>query len=138
MPFIVAVSKSDVQDPDGPDDPVMANYEVHKASSESPRSLKWCISLVLRSVIGIKNGEYQAATVPALKHHATGIPSKPLHLLGIERGINLYWAVPSTVVLLIGHCTLSCSVNVADQQVHHRLKINLLSAHAADFVESNR
>lgn len=62
MPFKVVASKSDVQTPDGPVDPVVDNYEVHKASSESPRSLKLCIALVLNSVIGNRNSESTPAS----------------------------------------------------------------------------
>lgn len=62
LPFVVLASKSGaVQAPNGPRDPVLERYEIHRATPESPRSQKMCIALVLRSVINHKhdkNGEF--------------------------------------------------------------------------------
>ncbi|KAF9883792.1 hypothetical protein FE257_002776 [Aspergillus nanangensis] len=55
FPFVLVASKCDVQSgDDGPCEPVLGNYEIHKTSPESPRSQKMCIAMVLRSVIGNK------------------------------------------------------------------------------------
>lgn len=62
LPFVVLASKSGaVQASNGPRDPVLERYEIHRATPESPRSQKMCIALVLRSVINHKhdkNGEF--------------------------------------------------------------------------------
>lgn len=62
LPFVVLASKSGAaQAPNGPRDPVLERYEIHRATPESPRSQKMCIALVLRSVINHKqdkNGEF--------------------------------------------------------------------------------
>lgn len=57
FPFVLVASKCDVQSSDGPCEPVLGNYEIHRTSPDSPRSQKMCIALVLRSVIGNKYGK---------------------------------------------------------------------------------
>lgn len=60
FPFVLVASKCDIRNNDGPFEPVLDNYEIHRTSPESPRSQKMCIALVLRSVIGNKYGEFAA------------------------------------------------------------------------------
>ncbi|KAI9931741.1 hypothetical protein MW887_010320 [Aspergillus wentii] len=54
LPCVLVASKCDLQNQDGPLDPDLGNYEMHRTSPESPRSQKMCIALVLRSVIANK------------------------------------------------------------------------------------
>lgn len=54
FPFVLVASKCDIQAPDGPLEPMLKNYQIHKTSPESPRSQKLCISMVLRDVINSK------------------------------------------------------------------------------------
>ncbi|KAE8352941.1 ras guanyl-nucleotide exchange factor RasGEF [Aspergillus coremiiformis] len=55
FPFVLIASKCDIHAPDGPLEPVLKNYQIHRTSPESPRSQKMCISMVLRSVINSKD-----------------------------------------------------------------------------------
>lgn len=73
FPFVLVASKCDIRNNDGPFEPVLDNYEIHRTSPESPRSQKMCIALVLRSVIGNKYGEFAAPVYS---------PSVPPHLHG--------------------------------------------------------
>lgn len=58
LPFVVLASKSAVvHSQNGPRDPVLEQYEIHRATPESPRSQKMCIALVLRTVVSNKYGE---------------------------------------------------------------------------------
>ena len=58
LPFVVLASKSAVvHSQNGPRDPVLERYEIHRATPESPRSQKMCIALVLRTVVSNKYGE---------------------------------------------------------------------------------
>ena len=57
FPFVLVASKCDIRNSDGPFEPQLDNYEIHRTSPESPRSQKMCIALVLRSVIGNKYGK---------------------------------------------------------------------------------
>ncbi|KAK1149535.1 hypothetical protein N8T08_005084 [Aspergillus melleus] len=54
FPFVLVASKCDIRNSDGPFEPQLDNYEIHRTSPEAPRSQKMCIALVLRSVIGNK------------------------------------------------------------------------------------
>ncbi|EIT81789.1 ras guanyl-nucleotide exchange factor RasGEF [Aspergillus flavus] len=54
FPSVLVASKCDIQAPDGPLEPALKNYQIHKTSPESPRSQKMCISMVLREVINSK------------------------------------------------------------------------------------
>lgn len=67
IPFVVAASQPG---PDPERDPVMANYQVLRAPSESSRSQKTCISAVLRLAIRSKNGELD----PTLLQHVSLVP----------------------------------------------------------------
>ncbi|GMG25673.1 unnamed protein product [Aspergillus oryzae var. brunneus] len=57
FPSVLVASKCDIQAPDGPLEPALKNYQIHKTSPESPRSQKMCISMVLREVINSKYGK---------------------------------------------------------------------------------
>lgn len=58
LPFVVAASKADALNP-AAEDPVARDYEVQTAAPESPRSLKHCISRILRSVVGNRKGAFR-------------------------------------------------------------------------------
>ncbi|RHZ44013.1 putative Ras guanyl-nucleotide exchange factor RasGEF [Aspergillus thermomutatus] len=54
LPFLLIASKCDFRSHDGPLEPALGNYEIHRMSPESPRSQKMCIALLLRSVVSKK------------------------------------------------------------------------------------
>ncbi|EAW08265.1 putative Ras guanyl-nucleotide exchange factor RasGEF [Aspergillus clavatus NRRL 1] len=54
LPFVLIASKCDVHSQNGPPQPTLGNYEIHRPSPESPKSQKMCMALVLRSVISQK------------------------------------------------------------------------------------
>ena len=65
LPFVVLASKSAVvHSQNGPRDPVLERYEIHRATPESPRSQKMCIALVLRTVVSNKYGELPVLIPP--------------------------------------------------------------------------